>query len=115
MKYQDNKAKVQEIYKEKEEVIYSLQSRQMEALKKFTKIEDIDYIKDEGEVTNMRSLSDTLKDIGRDEGLVEGSSNAYYNSVKGAMESFGVSADRAMDALNVPQEDREAILKKIKG
>ena len=33
MKYQDNKAKVQEIYKKKEEVLYSLQSRQMETLK----------------------------------------------------------------------------------
>ena len=111
MKYQDNKAKVQEIYKEKEKVIYNLQSRQMEALKKFTKIEDIDYIKDEGEVTNMRSLSDTLKDIGRD----EGSFNAYYNCVKGAMQNLGISVDKAIETLKVPQEHREAILKKIKG
>ena len=107
MKYQYNSEKIDQIFKEGPD----LEPKYVEALKAFTNREDINYNTNEEEVTNMRSLSDTLKDIGRD----EGSSNAYYNSVKGAMESFGVSADRAMDALKVPQEDREAILKKIEG
>ena len=107
MKYQYNSEKIDQIFKEGPD----LEPKYVEALKAFTNREDINYNTNEEEVTNMRSLSDTLKDIGRD----EGSSNAYYNSVKGAMENLGFSADRAMDALNVPQEDREAILKKIKG
>ena len=77
----------------------------------------------------MRSLTDTIKEIGIDEGLAkgrlegrlegraegrnEGSSEAYYHSVKGAMKNFGISAEKAMDALNIPLSNREAILKKL--
>ena len=81
----------------------------------------------------MRSLTDTIKEIGIDEGLAkgrlegraegivegraegrnEGSSEAYYQAVKGAMKNFGISAEKAMDALNIPLSNREAILKKL--
>ena len=135
LKYQANGEKILSLVNEKKS---KLPSEAVDAINVFTKSKFSDYIEDEEGEVNMISLYDSIKNygmsmgleegqakgiamgrtegvaIGRAEGVAEGSSNAYYNSVKGAMKGFGVSAEKAMDALNVPLSDREAILKKLK-
>ena len=125
MKYQENKAKMSKVINENEAALGTLNGPCLEALGVFTNSNINDYINDEGEAINMRSLTDTIKEIGIDEGLAkgrlegraegrnEGSSEAYYQAVKGAMKNFDISAEKAMDALNIPLSNREAILKKL--
>ena len=47
---------------------------------------------------------------GRAEGKVEGSKQRLIQDIKNVMESFGVSIEKAMDSLKVPQGERAAII-----
>lgn len=50
---------------------------------------------------------------GRVEGREEGRTNAELDLIKNAMESFGITAEKAMEALKISMENRSAYLKKL--
>ena len=50
---------------------------------------------------------------GRVEGREEGRTNAELDLIKNAMESFGITAEKAMEALKISMESRSAYLKKL--
>lgn len=50
---------------------------------------------------------------GREEGRTEGRTNAELDLIKNAMESFGITAEKAMEALKISMENRSAYLKKL--
>ena len=47
------------------------------------------------------------------EGRAEGRTNAELDLIQNAMESFGITAEKAMEALKISMESRAAYLKKL--
>ena len=50
---------------------------------------------------------------GRAEGKTEGRTSAELDLIKNAMESFGITAEKAMEALKISMENRSVYLKKL--
>lgn len=50
---------------------------------------------------------------GREEGRKEGTEIAILNSIKNLMETLDISAEKAMDLVKIPAEEREKYLAKL--
>ena len=50
---------------------------------------------------------------GREEGRKEGTEIATLNSIKNLMETMAISAEKAMDLVKIPAEEREKYLVKL--
>lgn len=58
------------------------------------------------EADNMCTALEKLIEDGKKEGMQEGMIDGILTSVKNLMESMGWTAEQAMDALKISQEDR---------
>ena len=56
----------------------------------------------ESEVSTMCNLSQTVKEAGRQEGMIDG----ILLSLKNLMESTGMNIEQAMSVLKLPEADR---------
>ena len=62
------------------------------------------------EVRYMCKVLNDVRAEGKAEGKAEGSNQRLIQDIKNVMESFGVSIEKAMDSLKVPQGERAAIV-----
>lgn len=60
----------------------------------------------ESEVRRMCNLSQGVKERAMEQGIGIGKDKATLSAIRNVMNSFKVSADAAMDALHIPEEDR---------
>ena len=56
--------------------------------------------------SNLHTAYDNGEKKGRAEGIQEGHENAMVISINNVMESFGVSLDKAMNALKIPADQQ---------
>ena len=53
------------------------------------------------------------REAGREEGRAEGSEAAQCDAIRNIMKSLKLSADEAMDILNIPEADRDELSSKL--
>ena len=53
------------------------------------------------------------REAGREEGRAEGSAAAQCDAIRNIMKSLKLSADEAMDILNIPEADRDKLSSKL--
>ena len=54
-----------------------------------------------------------MREEGRKEGRKEGTEIANLNSIKNLMETLEISAEKAMDLVKIPAEEREKYIAKL--
>lgn len=67
----------------------------------------------EQEVSEMCNLSQGVKETGRVQGMAQGKAEAMLFAVKNLMESTNWPAERAMEMLKIPEEDRKKYAKML--
>lgn len=60
----------------------------------------------ESEVRYMCNLSQGVAERAMEKGVAQGENRAMLTAIRNLMETLGVTSDKAMDALKVPEEDR---------
>ena len=67
----------------------------------------------ESEVSGMCNLSDGVEAIGIEKGIAKGITSNTLQSIRNLMETLQLTAEQAMDALKIPEEEREKYMKML--
>ena len=67
----------------------------------------------EGEVTEMCNLSDVLEERAMEKGIAEGIMLGVTNNIKQLMVNLKMTAEQAMNALGIPQQEQAEYMKLI--
>lgn len=95
-------------------VLFSLQKSQSEKWQILRDDFAIKVTRDlEQEVSDMCNLSQGVKETGRIQGMAQGKAEAMLFAVKNLMESTNWPAERAMEMLKIPEEDRKKYAKML--
>ena len=65
------------------------------------------------EYMTLQERDERMREEGRKEGREEGTEIANLNSIKNLMETLEISAEKAMDLVKIPAEERDKYLAKL--